>query len=150
VNLNRLTLGGRIVGIAGLVLFIDSFLPWFRACADFGAFGGRVCGSHSAWDNVLTLLATLLTLGLLVMVGLELAGTALPPLGNVTWKQVQLGAAAVILLFVVLQIIIGDDGAPRFVGAWIGLVAAAALAYGAFQRSREPEVQRIPPGPLAP
>lgn len=145
MNLNRLTLGGRIVALAGLLLFIDSFLPWFRVCVDLGAFGGNRCASHSGWDNVLSLLATLLAIALVALIALELSGTVLPPLGgSITWKQIQLGVGAVILLFVALQVIVGDDGAPRYIGAWLGLVIAAGLAYGTFLRSRESETRLTP------
>lgn len=137
MNLNRLTLGGRIVAIAGLLLFVDSLLPWFRACVNFGAFGGKVCGSHNGWDNALSLIATLLAIALVVLVVLDLAGTTLPPLGTISWGMIQLGVAALAALFVLLQVIVGDHGVSRSFGAYIGIVLAAALVYGAYLRSRE-------------
>jgi hypothetical protein len=147
VNLDRLTLGGRIVAIAGLLFFIDSFLPWFRRCVDLGAFGGKICGSQSGWDRALSLLATLLVIALVVHVALELAGTQLPPLGSITWAQVQLGVAAVAGLFVLLQFLIGVNGLNRSFGAYLGLLLAAAIVYGAVLRYREPAVRPFQPGP---
>jgi hypothetical protein len=146
VNLNRLTLGARIVALGGLLLFIDSFLPWFKACADLTALGGRkVClGSHNGWDNALSLLGVLLAIALVAVVVAEAAGAALPPLGNITWGQVQLAAGALVLLFVGLQVIIGDHGVTRSYGAYLGLVIAAGLAYGTFLRSREGQSPQIP------
>jgi drug/metabolite transporter superfamily protein YnfA len=146
VNLNRLTLGGRIVAIAGLLLFIDSFLPWFRACAELPAIlgGGKVCGgTHNAWNNALSLIAVLVALALVGLVLAELAGTELPALGTITWAQVQLIAGGVVALFVVLQVLIGDSGASRSYGAYLGIVFAAALLYGTFLRSREPSSRPI-------
>lgn len=146
MNLNRLSLGARIVAIAGLLLFVDSLLPWFRACVDLGAFGGKVCGSHNGWDNALSLIATLLAIALVVHVALELAGTQLPALGGVTWAQVQLGAGALAALFVLLQVIVGDSGVSRSYGAYLGLVFAAALLYGTVLRYREPAARPFQPG----
>jgi hypothetical protein len=147
VNLNRLTLGGRIVAIAGLLLFVDSLLPWFRFCLDFGA--GKACASHNGWNNVLTLLATLLAIALVVEIVLEVAGRSAPTVGALSWAQVQLGVGAVVALFVLLQVIIGDDGAPRYIGAYIGLVLAAGLVYGTYLRYREPAAQPFRPGSAA-
>jgi hypothetical protein len=146
VNLNRLTLGGRIVAIAGLLLFVDSLLPWFRVCIDLGAFGGNRCASHNGWDNALSLIAVLLAIALVVQVALELAGTRLPALGSVTWAQVQLAAGALVALFVLLQVIVGDSGVPRSYGAWLGLVIAAVLAFGTYLRYQEPATRPIQPG----
>jgi hypothetical protein len=139
VDLNRLTLGARIIALSGLLLFIDSFIPWFRACVDLGAFGGgKVCGSHNAWNNVLSLLAVLIALAMVVLVIMEAAGNTLPPVGSLSWGQIYLIAGGVTAVFVILQVIIGDDGVSRSVGAYLGIVLAAALAYGGFLRSREP------------
>lgn len=150
MDLNRLTLGARIVALSGLLLFIDSFIPWFRQCVDFGSIGGgKICASHNGWSNALTLLATLIALAMVGLIVAELAGVALPPLGAITWGQAQLIAGGVVLLFVLLQILIGDHKAPRSIGAWLGLVISAALVYGAFLRSREAQQPPIPRQHLA-
>jgi hypothetical protein len=139
VDLNRLTLGGRIIALSGLLLFIDSFLPWFRRCADFSSLGGgKICASHNGWNNALSLLGVLIALALVVLVVLEAAGNALPAVGTVTWGQITMGAAAVAAFFVILQVIIGDSGVSRSVGAYLGVVFALALAYGGFLRMRDP------------
>jgi hypothetical protein len=145
VNLNRLTLGARIVALAGLLLFVDSLIPWFRACADLSAFGGgKVCGSHNGWSNVMSLLGVLLAIALVVLVVIEATGTALPPLGGITWAQVQLGMGALVLLLVGLQVIVGDDGVSRWAGAYLGVVLAAVLLYGTILRTREAQQPPIP------
>jgi hypothetical protein len=137
VNLDRLTLGGRILVIAGLLLFVDSLLPWFRTCVNLGPFGGKVCGSHNGWQNPLSLIATLLAVALVVLIVLQVAGTTLPQVGNIGWNMIELGVAGVSALFVILQFIVGDDGVSRSFGAYIGLILAIALGYGAFLRFRE-------------
>jgi hypothetical protein len=148
VNLNRLTLGGRIVAISGLLLFIDSLIPWFRFCVDFSVLGagGTRCASHSGWANALSLIAILLAIALVVQLALELSGTDLPALGNVTWAQVQLAGSGLVLLLVLLQVLVGDDGLSRYVGAYLGLVIAAAMLYGAVLRYREPATPLPPRG----
>lgn len=138
MNLNRLTLGGRVVAVAGLLLFIDSFLPWFRVCGSIISYEGCFTTANG-WDNWASLLAVLVTIAMLVQLGLELAGTDLRPPGTFTWAQVQLAAAGLVALLVLIQVAAGDgSGTTRSVGAWLGLVFAAGLVYGAVLRSREP------------
>jgi hypothetical protein len=150
VDLNRLTLGARIVALSGLLFFIDSFLPWFHACLDLSSIGGaKICGSDNAWNKPFSLLATLIALVLVGVIVAELAGAALPRLGNITWGQAQLIGAGVVLLFVLLQILIGDHGASRYVGAWLGLIISAALVYGGYLRSKEAQQPPIPRQNLA-
>ncbi|MEN3361705.1 MAG: hypothetical protein V7637_5687 [Mycobacteriales bacterium] len=149
MNLNRLTLGGRIIAIAGLVFFIDSFLPWFKApCVDLGALGGKICGqgTHNAWNNAPSLIAVLLTVGLVALIVVELAGNTLPPLGGITWAQVRLAAAGLAALLVLLQLLVGDSHATRAYGLYIGVVLAAVLVYGAFLLYREAPAAVPPQG----
>jgi hypothetical protein len=139
VDLNRLTLGGRIIALSGLLLFIDSFLPWFRRCADFSSLGGgKICASHNAWNNVLSLLGVLIALAMVVLVIMELAGNTLPAVGALTWGQIMMIAGAVAAFFVILQVLIGDSGVSRSIGAYLGIVFGLALAYGGFLRMRDP------------
>ncbi len=142
MNLNRLTMGGRVVAVAGMLLFIDSLLPWFRLCASdligISVPGiSNTCVSQTAWSNWASLLAVLVTIAMLVQIGLELASVQLPTPGTFSWAQVQLAAAALVLLLVVIQIAVGDSPGRRYLGAWLGLVFAAGLLYGAVLRSRE-------------
>jgi hypothetical protein len=135
VDLNRLTLGARIIGIAGLLLFIDSFLPWFRTCVSL--FGSTACGGESGWGTPLSLLGILIGLAMVVFIVAEATGNAPSSPGTLSWGQVLLGAGGLTFAFVLLQIIIGDHGLGRSYGAYIGLVLSAALAYGGYLRSRE-------------
>jgi hypothetical protein len=145
VDLNRLTLGARIIALSGLLLFIDSFIPWFRSCADLRVIGGgKFCVSDSGWGNALTILAVLVSLALVGLIAAELAGVALPPLGGISWGQAQLIGSGVVAFFVLLQFLIGDHHLGRSVGSWLGLVIAAAMVYGGYLRSREAQQPPIP------
>ena len=44
----KLSLGEKIILIAGPLLLIDSFLPWYHVSVDFG-FGG-VSANFNAWE----------------------------------------------------------------------------------------------------
>src|SRR5262249_37187267 len=112
----------------------------FRLCVSVPIIGyeGR-CISATGWDNWASLLAVLVTIAILVQLGLDLAGTDVRSPGPFTWAQVQLAAAALVALLVVIQVVAGDSGSmTRYVGAWLGLVFAAGLLYGAVLRSQEP------------
>lgn len=148
MNLNRLSTGGRLIVAAGLLLFIDSFLPWFRACVDLGGLlggeGGEVCGdAHTGWSNALSLLGILLAVAMAVVVVLQASGTALPALGSLSWSQVMLGAGVLSALLIVLQLIVGDSPGERAYGAWIGAVLALLLLAGAVLYSREADRTRL-------
>ena len=135
MDINRISLGGKIVAIAGLLFFIDSFLPWHRSCFEF--LGTSSCGGENAWGTIFSLLATLIVIALVAEVlYVEGAGNSLAPVGSVTWDQIRLGAAALALALVVLQLIVGDSGLDRAFGIFIGVVLAAAIVYGQFLRTR--------------
>ena len=145
MNLNRLTMGGRVVAISALLLFIDSFLPWFHKCVSFSFLGvSSVCGSHSAWSKPLSLLGILVAIAMLVQIGLELAAVDLPRLGTISWAQAQLVAAGLVFLLVGIGVAVGDSPLDRYVFGYIGLVLAIGVLVGAVMRYREAEAHPVP------
>ena len=133
---------------AGILLFVDGLLPWFRTC--FNGLGVKSCVTANAWDKPLSLLAMLLTLALVAeVIAVQLAKVTLPDLGSVTWGQVRLGASVAVLALIVLQLLIGIDPLSRYVFLYLGVVLAVALAYGTVQRNRE-AVAASPSAPVQP
>jgi len=146
VDINRISLGGKIVAIAGLLFFIDSFLPWFRECIDI--FGQKTCISGSAWHTIFSILATLLVIALVAEVlYTEGTGATLSPLGSVTWDQIRLGAGIAVPVLVLLQLLIGYQGIGRGWAMFLGLILGAAIAYGEFARTRTPATTPPPAYP---
>jgi len=136
MDFNKLSQSERIIVISGVLLFLFSFFPWF----------GLLGGSHSGWDNTLSLLAVIVGVIMVVQVALARFTTVQLPTLPVPWGQVHLGLGVIALAFVVLQLLIGDEvlgiKLDRKVGIYLGLLAAAGLAYGGFLRSKEPDGAR--------
>jgi hypothetical protein len=149
MDLNRLTRGDQIMGISGIVLIIFSFFDWFAIGGDVGdaldAAGADTGGS--AWDFTLTTIAVLIGIALTVYVLLKAFGVDYPALGSVSWAQIVLVAAVVCFAFVVIKLIVGVDvdtggvdvdvDVDRKIGLFVGTVASAGLAAGAFLNFQE-------------
>jgi hypothetical protein len=90
-----LGLGGQIIVVAALVLFIDGFLPWYSV--DLGPFGSV---DRSGWESpgaIWSMLAILIGLamgGLIVAKALMAPGTIPDNISGFTWPKILLGAAA--------------------------------------------------------
>jgi hypothetical protein len=144
----KLILGG------GLLLFIDTFLPWQKASASFGGF--HVSATRNAWHGFWGVLLGLLTIAILAWAVVRLLGVALPP--GIPQGLTTLGLGALILLFAVLKAL---TESYKGWASWIGIVLAAGVAAGAwlaFQESGEalPRMPQTtagggsPPAPPAP
>ena len=130
----KLTTGNMIIVIAGVVIFIASFLNFY----EFGDLG------FNAWSTDVNLLgvATLPALFGLIMA----AQVAATTFGNVnlpdrlltlTWDQVHLalGFQATIMM---IAFLVRDNGFLDFgIGFFLMLLAAVALLVGAVIRQRE-------------
>jgi hypothetical protein len=144
MDIGKLSRGERIIAGAGILLFVDSFLPWFRYCAPFGYLHlrgvGDTCISHTGWSNALSALAFLVAIAMVVQIAVHHFSTArLAAPGGMSWGQAHLFAGFAVLALVILQFLAGDSPMHRAFGVYVGLVCAAGLAYGGMVRSREPE-----------
>lgn len=132
------SIGEKVILIAGPLLLIDSFLPWYDV--DLGPFGSV---TRSGWESpgaiwsILAVLAGLVSSG---VVAARLFTTmqmpALPE--GVTWGRVHLGLGAAALLFVVIKLI--NESSYLGFGFYIGIILAIALAVGGglmFQAERQ-------------
>lgn len=134
-DLTRLSRPDKVLMGASILLFLDSFLHWQRRCADLRLFS--LCESRTAWGGngafpgaMMALLAMLLFLG----EGFALAGVAMPE-GVAAYRvMATLTAGTVVFGVVKVLLVVGNHGA---LGAWIGLVLIAAIAYGGFAKMRE-------------
>jgi hypothetical protein len=121
MRIGKFTLGEAMIVGFGSLLFIDSFLPWFRICVSF--LGTASCGSVSGWSNALSLLGILVAVAMVAQVVADkYAPSALPRPGTLSWGKVQLLAGAFSFGLIALQVAVGDDGVPRAFGAYLGLV----------------------------
>ena len=142
MDLNKLTLGDKIIAVSGILLLIFSFFPWLGF--DFGP----VSASGSAWDFTLCWLAVVLGVLCVVYVVLKMQDVKLPDLGSVTWGQVVLGLAIVAFVFILIKVIVGPStggvelagtgvSKERKIGIFLGLIASAGLVVGAYLNVKE-------------
>jgi hypothetical protein len=128
-QLRGLPLGRQIVLGAGVLLLIDTFLPWQKWTV------GPFSVSHNAWSTFWGVLLALVTIALLVWVGARSFDVKLPvdvPDGVTTL------AAGVLTLILALIKNLADDHSAW--ASYVGVLLAAAVAYGAwlvFQGSGE-------------
>src|SRR3990170_1340883 len=139
-----LSIGEKIIIIAGVVLFIDGFLPWYSI--DLGPFGSF---TRSGWQSpgaIWSMLAILIGLAMAAVVVLKgLTEVEIPDnVGGQSWPRILLGGGVAALVLVVIKFL-NESGDLGF-GFYLGIILAGALAAGGFLMFRE-ESAAGPPGP---
>lgn len=150
MDLSRLSMGEKILGAGGIVLLISTFLPWYKWSSS--GFGYSSSYSWSLWTAG-NFIAFLIFLGVVAGVGL----VVLRMLGildisdqGVPEGLVVLIAAAVAGGLTLLKFLSIPGGTAEFsgefgfeassgrsIGAWLGLLAAAAFVVGAVMKFME-------------
>lgn len=142
-DMSKLSTASKILLGGGILLLLDSFiLPWQKVCISFAGIGG--CGTASMWGGTAGwagVIAGLVTLVLIVWEAIALAGTDL----NVGIPASKLSAylGFGVLVFTVLKFLLIISKSSSF-GAYIGLVFALAIGYGAWMRFQEPAASAPP------
>lgn len=131
---NALGIGEKIIIVAGVVLFIDGFLPWYSIDR------GIVSATRNGWESPGAFWSIIA-----VLIGLAMAGAvavkgftdvAIPDnVSGVTWPRIHLGAGAVALVFVLIKLLNESDYLGF--GFYLGIIAAAALAVGGLLMFRQ-------------
>lgn len=142
MDLSKLSKSDQLVAGGGLVLFIASFLPWFKA----SAVGGLGVGSETGngWDVGFFWAGIPALLGLAAAAAVlanKLQDVELPAL-PIPWGQAFLGAGGLSAVIVVLKLLIGEDGnafvdVDRSWGLFLATLAALAFAGGGFLKFQE-------------
>jgi len=130
-----LSIGEKIIIIAGLVLLIDGFLPWYSV--DLGPFGSF---TRSGWQSpgaIWSMIAILIGLAMAAVVILKgLTEVEIPDnIGGVSWPKILLGGGVAALLLVVIKFL--NESSSLGFGFYLGFIAAAALAVGGVLLYRE-------------
>jgi hypothetical protein len=133
-KLKELTLGERIIVAAGVVLLIDSFLPWYSI--DISIFHY----SRNGWqapNSFLSVVAILIGIAMAAQVLVSRLGSVDMPdrVGSLGWGMVHLIAGGVAFLFVLIKWVNNTDWTAY--GLYIGLIATAGLAFGGFTLAKE-------------
>ncbi len=131
MDLSRLSTAHKI-GIGGaLVLLIDSFLPWY-------SFSLGVLGSVSAnaWDAAFLAWGGVIAgVAAGVVLALKATGQKDVGTGSMGAEKIAMILGTVSLALIVLRLLTEMDGATF--GLFLGVVAAAAVAYGSYMASKE-------------
>ena len=143
-----LGIGEKIIIIAGAILFIDGFLPWYSI--DFGPLGSL---TRSGWQSpgaIWSMLAIVIGLAMAVVVVLKgLTEVDIPDnVGGQSWPKILLGGGVAVLAFVLIKLV--SESSFLGFGFYLGIIAAAALAVGGFLMFREEQAAGTsgpPPGP---
>ncbi len=126
MDFSKLTRGQQIALVAGAVLIIDLFLPWYDV---LGFSANAFDAGFFAWFGSLLAIAAAVLLAVKVF-----AGNAVN-LGNLQTEQIALVLAGVGTLFILLRWLT-ETNFVSF-GLFLGLLAAAAVTYGSFMAMRE-------------
>jgi hypothetical protein len=153
-KINELSLGEKIIVGSGILLLILSFFTWFKKSADVLGRSYTYNG-HNGWGGFASLIGILVMIALVTVVILrKLTSVDLPDtLGNLAWPLVYLIAGGVCFLLVLLQVLaikqsVAGTSLDASIWAWIGLLASAGVAGGAFLSFQE--AQKAGPGPASP
>ena len=132
MDFSKLTKGDQILGVAGIVFIISSFLAWFSV--SIGGFGSV---SASGWDVgfLWARLPVLIVVAMLVWVGLRLFSSVKLPSEI---PALFLAGGALVFLLPLLKLIVGEDGpVDRGIGLFIAVLAGAGVAFAGFLKFTE-------------
>jgi hypothetical protein len=130
-----LSVGEKIIIIAGVLLFIVGFFPWYSI--DFGPLGSF---SRSGWQSpgaIWSILAIFIGLAMAGVVALKsLAEVEIPEnVGGFSWPKIFFGAGVATLAFVLIKLL--NESSSMGFGFYLGIIAAGALAVAGFLMFRE-------------
>jgi hypothetical protein len=155
MDVNRLSQGSKIAGIAGIVLFVVMFIGWFGIDADSvgdlsesdardaaESFADDVSAdddsfSANAWESF-SFIDILLFAAVVVSVG----AAALKATGNdlnlpVPAGTLVAGAGGLAVLLILFRLLDTPYGFDREIGVFLGLIAAAGITYGGYLMMQE-------------
>ena len=138
MDLRRLRAGEWLAGAGGVLLLVSLALPWYEA-------GGGDVSGYEAFSVVDILLVAVAAVAIALAV-LQATQTtqALPVAFGVL--TVTVGVIGTLLTLYRLIDDPGEVSSPRL-GAWLGLLAVAALTAGGWRSLANEHVSHVPPGP---
>jgi hypothetical protein len=142
--IGRLTQGQMIAAVGAVVLLVAMFLPWIGVSAPSLPSGislpdgvsGAGDTSENVWKGSTLDVYLLITAVVALIPGLLALTDSAEEFSFVSAATFLLGVVAVILVAAFLTVDF-PDGADRKIGAFIGLAAALAIAFGGFRAMQE-------------
>ncbi|HEY7147413.1 MAG TPA: hypothetical protein VH637_24470 [Streptosporangiaceae bacterium] len=147
----QLTRGDKIVGVAGIVLFIGMIaFPWYHIGVPAITVEGHTISGGASYDaNVMkgpgsffSIVAFIVLIALLAEFAVRRFTSVQLPSLPISWGAAELYAALAVLVLLVIKILfhIGNFGW----GFYADLLLAVVLAYGAVTMGRGPAVSQVP------
>jgi hypothetical protein len=144
-DMARASTASKIILGAAILLFIDLFFPWQGV--DLGEFGeafgvsGNVSGFNGLGILVAILCIVVIAWEIMLMAGVNInMGTTSPAL-------ISAGLAGLTAVFTIIAFLTKLSAIKW--GAFVGLILALVLAYGAYMRYTESRTLPPPPPPAA-
>ena len=151
MDLNKLSPGDRIIGGAGVVLFLGLLLlPWHKV--ELRVLGFSASSSRTALESPNAfwgILAFLLVIAVVAALAVRRMTTVQLPELPIAWNQAIFYATIAILALLLIKLVAETNYLGW--GAWIDLLLAAGMVYGGFLVNQEAEgITGTTPGePLA-
>ena len=146
MDADRLRPGEAIAGISAVVLFIVMFLPWFGIDAEVPAGAEDVAEaigvtipdtSFNAWESF-DFIDLVLLVTVVVAVGMAIATMAAQTVAlPVAASALTAGLGILSTLLVLYRVVDPPEGLGRELWVFIGLIAAAGIAYGGWYAMQE-------------
>jgi hypothetical protein len=132
VDLNKLTLGDKIVAGTGIVLIISLlFFPWHSVTVEAlgfsQSFTASAIESPNGFWGILALLITIAIVG--VVLAEKLGNVQLPDL-PIPWNDAKFFATIAVLALLLLKLVVETDGLGW--GCYLAILLAAGMVYGGF------------------
>lgn len=135
MDVNRLSTGEKIAGVAAVLLFISMFLAWFGFETAGEALGIGGSFSFNAWESF-DFIDLILLVTVLVTLGAVFAQASDAVIDFPLFPVVAvLGGLSTLL--VLYRIIDPPGGADREFGVFLGLILSALVAYGGYRAMQE-------------
>ena len=138
MDLNKLTMPEKIISGSAIVLFIASFLPWFKISFLGSDITGNGWDVGFFWGGIPTILG-LVMLAHIVLT--KLASNVSVP--DLPWARIHLIAGIVAAAIVVLKLLMGHSEIgvdfDRAFGLFLAALAAIGLGVGGFLYYKEHE-----------
>jgi hypothetical protein len=141
MDVNKLSSGEKIAGVSAILLFIFMFFDWFTVSASNGLISISVGGS--AWD-ALDVIPIILMIAVIAAIGVaivRLTDAVFEPAISMNAVVAILGGISVLLILYRIVSppdsgVSGIDVNPAL-GIFLGLIAAAGIAYGGYRAMQE-------------
>ena len=138
---NALRIQEKSILVAGLVLLVDGFLPWYSVDLGLVSFTANGWEAPGAFWSILAILIGAAMAG--VIIARAFTDVKLPDeVAGMSWPKIHLGAGAAVLGLLLVKLLL-ESNYIGF-GFYVGMLAALALAGSGFWLYREEQASEKP------